>query len=122
MSIASDCGLTELQYAASQYSDVFKDAHGFRPRQDTSSWTLEDFDRELARLYVICEREREWQAMEDAQAIKEFEATVAKLIARGAKHRETAIEWLLDGNGGDTESLCYHMGLPYGYLNRPQAA
>jgi hypothetical protein len=30
------------------YSDKHKDAYGFRPRHDTSDWTMEDFLREFA--------------------------------------------------------------------------
>ena len=30
------------------YSDKHKDAYGFRPRNDISGWTVEDFLREFA--------------------------------------------------------------------------
>ena len=47
--------LSPLEQAACEFSDFYKEANGFRPRHiDTSSWSLEDFDREFAVLARIC--------------------------------------------------------------------
>jgi hypothetical protein len=46
--------MTVLEQYACQYWDMFKDAHGVRPRGiDTSSWTEQDFEQEFACLAGI---------------------------------------------------------------------
>lgn len=109
---------TEREEYADMYSDFYKDAHGVRPRFDTSAWSLEDFKAEFALLGAICrENEAEREASE-AAAIVAFEALVTRLIGMGATDRAMAIRWLADaeGTGEDREYLCYSLGLPYHYF------
>ena len=57
--------LSPLEQAAGTFWDFYKEAYGVRPRHiDTSSWTLEDFDREFEMLARVC---RENAALRDAQ-------------------------------------------------------
>jgi hypothetical protein len=58
--------LTELQQSRQLWSDSYKDAYNYRPRDiDTSEWTQEKFNQELSRLSaiivasIIAEREQE---------------------------------------------------------------
>ncbi|NBX87027.1 MAG: hypothetical protein EBQ97_00710, partial [Bacteroidetes bacterium] len=46
--------LSVLEQLQSIYWDAYKDAHGFRPRGiDTSTWTVQDFEVELAHLAEV---------------------------------------------------------------------
>lgn len=111
--------LSELEQLASEYSDFHKEAYGFRPRNDVSGWTVEDFRREFADLGRVCERNNAERAEAERNNVARFETLVTKLVTvNGAKDRATAIRWLADaeGTGEDREFLCYCYGLPYGYF------
>lgn len=113
--------MSALEQAQCMYSDYHKDAYGFRPRGiDTSTWTLEDFDREFAVFARVCEQNRIEREAAEAEAMVKFEARVADLITSGASNRETAIRWIheAEDTNGDDEYLCYCVGLPYGYFRK----
>lgn len=102
----------------SQYSDMYKDAYGFRPRSDYSNWSLEDFEKEFEYLgREIKRRVAEDNAAYDAAA-RDMEARIGEYINLGAKTRENAIRWIMeaDNAGGDFDYLEYLNGLRYGYF------
>ena len=111
--------LSPLERLACEFSDFYKEANGFRPRHiDTSTWTLEDFDREFKVLARVC---RENAAMRDAQeaaAVVVLEDRIAVLLSCGAKDRAMAIRWIAEAEecDGDMEYLCFLVGVPYGYF------
>jgi hypothetical protein len=117
--------MTTITQIQSTYSDVHKEAYGFRPRNPhhRQTWTVADYHAELECLYRICEANAKQREADEEIAIRDFEARVAKLIGMGAKDRETAIKWLADaeGTGEDREYLCYCLGLPYGFFNKTPA-
>lgn len=103
-----------------QYSDMHKDAYGFRPRFDYSDWSLADFEIEFEHLSrVINQRIAEDNSAYDAAATR-FESRVENTIALGAGTRENAIRWMMqaDNANGDIEYFCYLNGLRNGYFNR----
>lgn len=103
----------ELQ---STYSDMYKDAYGFRPQGvNTSSWTDEDFQKEFDFLEQVIIREIENQKHIESEAVKTFESLVTRTINSGAKDRETAIRWILDDEM-DVEHFEWQNCLPFGYL------
>lgn len=111
--------MTPLEQAQCMYSDFHKDAYGFRPRGvDTSTWTLEDFDREFAVFARVCEENRIAQEAAEMAASVRFEQRVEDLLQSGAKDRATALRWIHEAEGtqGDDEYLCFTVGLPYGYF------
>jgi hypothetical protein len=111
--------MTNLEQAQYQFWDMYKDAHGFRPRGiDTSTWTLEDFDYEFADLGKAIERENDQRREDEIVAMTAFEARVTANIAIGAGDRETAIRWMHEAHStnGDDEYLCYLLGLPYSFF------
>jgi hypothetical protein len=110
---------TPLEQAAMTYWDMYKDAHGFRPRHiDTSTWTMEQFEEEFKELEQVIEREAILRKEQEDSASHEFEMRMLDLMRSGAKDRAMALRWVheAEGSDGDDEYLCYLVGLPYGYF------
>lgn len=104
-----------------EYSDCFKDVHGFRPRGFKFN-----SPEELKEAYELLSQEREElflaeQARKE-RSIKAFEALIADLINSGANSRKTAIKWLEQAESFDDPQsqgnnyLEWRFDLPYGYL------
>ena len=113
--------LTQLEQAQSTYWDMYKDAHGIRPRGvDTSNWTLEQFQDEFVILGQAIDAEEKVRVQSQENAMFSFEKRVDDLIFSGAKDRATAIRWIHEAEDtqGDDEYLCYTLGLPYGYFRK----
>lgn len=110
---------TPLEQAAQLYSDYYKDVNGFRPRRDTSHWTLEDFDRAMddlsKEMEVVMESDRQMKL----EAIEKFEATLKEICITCGCSKATAWKYLKDAEGDDWYDAGYYeysVGLPYGYL------
>ena len=113
--------MSDLEQAQSIFWDMYKDAHGVRPRGiDTSTWTLEDFQAEFARLQVVIKREAEQRWIAQHEAAHAFEMRMQSVLACGAKDREMAMRWIheAEGTNGDDEFLCWTLGLPYQYFRK----
>jgi hypothetical protein len=111
--------MSTLEQMASQYWDIYKDAHGIRPRGiDTSSWTEADFNKEFEELNLISELNCRQRREDEQVAARKFESRVKELMEIGAKDREMAMRWIheAEGSNGDDEFLCYLVGLPYRYF------
>ena len=116
--------MTEIERLSATWWDMYKDVHGIRPRgTDTSQWTIEDFNREIAVLGDIMEAQLEEERAVEKQAIEKFENDVTNAILSGAGNRETALLWLMRDSGanGDWELFCYKRGLPFGYFNQTRS-
>jgi len=113
--------MSELEQAQCTYWDMYKDAHGFRPRHvDTSGWTLAEFQAEFDYLGGIIEQEEAHRKASEAEAIAKFEQHVMNTICMGARNRETALKWIMDASNanGDWEYLSHELGLPYSYFKQ----
>jgi hypothetical protein len=113
--------MTELEQAQATFWDMYKDTHNFRPRHiDTSTWTLEDFDREFAELAEIMKANEIQQGIEEAIAIEKFERRVAELMSMGAKDYDMAMRWIHEAEetNGDDSYLAWTLGLPYRYFSK----
>jgi len=113
--------MSDLEQAQCTYWDMYKDAHGIRPRSiDTSSWTLADFEKEFEYLGRVIQQEEADRRESEKGAARDFEARIGEMIALGAGNRETALRWIheADGTDGDDEFLCYKNGLAYGYFKK----
>lgn len=95
--------LTALEQAACIYSDAHKDAYGFRDRSDTSHWTLEDYEREIAHCAEVIGREEREEDRRAALMLLEWESQLAKMQALGAADRATAIRWHIQSLGYEGE-------------------
>jgi hypothetical protein len=110
--------MSVLEQMACQYWDMYKDAHGVRPRGiDTSTWTEADFKAEFVQLSHTIEQNEIVRKEAEALAIVKFEDRVANLMHTGT-NRERVIAWLMNAEGanGDFEYFCFTQGLPYRYF------
>lgn len=113
--------LTELEQAQATFWDMYKDAHGFRPRHiDTSTWTLEQFDREFEELTEVMRANDIAKGIEEAIAIEKFERRIAEMISIGAKDYAMAMRWMheAEDTNGDNDYLAWTLGLPYRYFSK----
>lgn len=98
------------------YSDVFKNVYGCRPRNVVFE-DLSSFHKEMEELSKANERAMETYYAEQKEAIEKFEVLVKNTIALGASDRESAIEWIRDGEDArDLDELEYIFNLPWAYL------
>ena len=113
--------MTRTEELQSIYWDMYKDAHGFRPRHvDTTHWTEEMFVAEFEALELAIRQEELLRAFNEGQAIERFEVRMANLMANGARDRFTALRWIMEAEcaNGDTEFADYLLGLPFGYISK----
>ena len=117
--------MTRKEELQSIYWDMYKDAHGIRPRHIRLDLCTEaEIEADLDRLHaIIVDNERERVGME-RKAAHEFEMRVQGLLVSGAKDRAMALRWIheAEGSNGDNEFLCYLVGLPYRYFAVDKAA
>jgi hypothetical protein len=111
--------MTRKEQLESAFWDMYKEAHGFRPRHIrldlcTEAEILQDLDR----LQIIIEDNAVQRRAAEETAGIDFEMRVLGLMASGAKDREMALRWVheAEGSNGDDEFLCYLVGLPYRYF------
>jgi hypothetical protein len=105
-------------------SDLHKDAYGYRPdAYFWEEWTQCGDDTRQAmwdNLLVELEQAREREAQEQIAAINAFELEIANALDVGARSREDAVRWIVQGlelsdidimYGGSY--ICFLKGLPY---------
>jgi hypothetical protein len=111
--------LTDLEQAQATYWDMYKDAHGIRPRGiDTSTWTMADFDREFKYLGQVINAEEVIRKQAEEKAVEEFERRVAEMLTLGARDIDMAMRWIheAEDTNGDSDYLAWTLGLPYRYF------
>ena len=112
--------LSELEQAQEIYSDMHKDAYGFRPRFDYSGWTLDKFNSQFELMGQIIKADNKVEKENQEKSAHDFEMRVLSLLQTGAKDRAMAIRWIheAEGSNGDNEYLCFLLGLPYSYFRK----
>jgi hypothetical protein len=112
--------MTPLEQAHITWWDMYKDAHGVRPRGiSTTLWTLQDYDREFEYLNMAIAAAIAEDKLREERGIAKFEARVAKLVATGYdRNNAIAIIAQLEGVNGDLEYLCWTLDLPYNYFKK----
>lgn len=106
---------TPLEQALDFYSDVHKDAYGFRPRQ---AWhgTLEDLEAEIADLCVLVEAQNAEEAERESEAWTEFQNRIKAWIENWDLSQADAVRWDFESFGltiDEVETFCYHNHLAY---------
>jgi len=110
---------TKLEMLQSNFSDTFKDVHGFRPRNmSQQQWTSEAWlEAQLEELYVELKQQIKEEEYRNEYAIKTFEENISQTMRLGNVDRATAIRWLMEAeNCEDVEHFCYINSLPLDYL------
>lgn len=108
-------------YDEELFSDLHKDAHGFRPRvhefySASPARKQELWDQTLAALQESIHMAREVET----ENLRDFEANVQRYMNLGAGDWYTAVRWMFDADGIDRHDLChgvdyvcYHYGISY---------
>ena len=107
------------------YWDMYKEAHGFRPRHIRVDLCTEaEMEADLDRLHAIIVDNELLRKAAEEKAAHAFEMRILSILACGAKDREMALRWVheAEGSNGDDEFLCYLVGLPYGYFRVDKVA
>jgi hypothetical protein len=111
--------MTEKEQLECSLWDAYKDAHGFRPRfMNMEVMSVEELKEELERCCVAIEINEKQRMIDEESASHDFEIRMQMLMSAGAKTREQALRWVheAEGSDGDSEYLCFLLGLPYGYF------
>lgn len=114
--------MSTLEQYAQTWSDMYKDAHGFRPRIDVSTWVEEDFEQEFEWLSETIARNAHEEAHRALGYAQKLESVLTKMIEAGAADRQTALRWKfeaedLDLNSSfDREHFEFKLSLPFGYI------
>lgn len=105
------------------FSDLHKDAFGFRPGVNFWTWmeTASDDDKQKewdSLLKAMHQRMKE-EHDEEQRCIKVFEDRIDNLMHSGTT-REKVITWLMDAEDamGDIEYFEFLVGIPYGYIKK----
>lgn len=116
---------TAYDYSDELYSDLHKDARGYRPGSSGYAyWGSLTPDEKQAHWDSLCKEMRDRQEAEqkrEQEAVAAFELRITSVVEAGAKDRETAIKWMFDAEEDeyirfDPDYFCYQYGLPYGYF------
>ena len=111
--------MTRREELQSIYWDMYKDAHGFRPRHIRLDLCTEaEMEADLDRLQAIIQDNEHQRVAAEEKAAHAFEMRILSILACGAKDRAMALRWIheAEGSNGDDEFLCYLVGLPYRYF------
>ena len=105
------------------YSDMHKDAYGFRPRGEWTNMSTEALISDMEYFGKLIDASVAEEAIAEAKAVEALEARLASLIEMGAQNRATAMRWELESQAVasalanaaqyDIGYYCYCMGLPY---------
>ena len=100
------------------FSDLHKDAFGFRPREH-EFWTASDDKKQEIWDYTLRCLDESLREEEEGyrRALERFEADLVCYQMMGAGSREDATRWKLQSEGLDKEYdpdyICYCLGLAY---------
>jgi len=81
------------------FSDLHKDAYGFRPRGHEYNTATPARKQEIwVQIVDDLEAAQIEEARQEQEAIAEFEVWVQQVIELGARNRETALRWMANEN------------------------
>ena len=123
-----DTNMTKYTYDLDSFSDLYKEAHGFRPSagfyECLDRYSPEELQAEwdyLLKLLDINLREEERQQTE---AHEQLMARLESLATTNKVDVKTIIRWFHDAEStdGDNEYLDYRLGVKYGTVAKLLAA
>ena len=105
------------------YSDMHKDAYGFRPRGEWTNMSTEELVSDMEYFGKLIDAADIEEAIAEKAAMVALEARLASYMEMGAPNRATAMRWELESQGEsialqsgalyDIGYYCYCNGLPY---------
>jgi len=96
MTVAKVITAEERNSMIQSYSDFHKDAFGTRPRWiNPNDLTDEELISDFDKFSRICKENSDAEEIATEQALHDFDRTIEKIIATGAKNRQEAISWLV---------------------------
>lgn len=97
-------------------SDTYKSVNGIRPRwMDFSDWSFEEMGDYLTELQEQAEKQAIEEEKWEAEQVELFKQLVDRYINEfGAGSEETALKWILDGEGKFFNPQCVE-GMLYRY-------
>ena len=99
--------------------DMYKEAHGIRPRHlNLAAMTEDELQATCKRLEAEIEMADKARSEAEAKAVVRLSKRVEDTIKSGAGDRETALRWIMEADAvnGDWEFLAWINGLPYGFF------
>ena len=118
---------TKLEVLAGEYSDLYKDVYGFRPRYDQTGWTEETYRGEIDALIPALEASIAEEKERESAAVVRFEKRIKAYMNRGYNRKES-ITWIAEceqaynGDSLDADYFCFLVGVPYGYIKTEELA
>lgn len=107
------------EFSVDIFSDLYKEANGFRPRFPLGDYTAEQLDDLWVRTCKDAERRADEDETREYESEIEFDAKLNGLIEFGAKDRKTAFRWILQSYDKaqldfyGMECVIFDYGLPY---------
>lgn len=98
------------------WSDLYKDAMGFRPRFDLSDYSASDLDRLWNDTCVALDETMEREKIAHADALVRFNQRIERMVTEyGAQDRDQAMRWISQAEGceGDYEHLLWGQGIAF---------
>jgi hypothetical protein len=117
--------MIKFTYNDNLYSDLHKEAYGFRPSEFSNSlWSeLSPADKQIEWDFLIVKMDERYkeEKLEEDRAIDRFEYWINNTIESGAKDRSQAFQWILTAEQSedpqfDVEHFEWQQGLPFGYI------
>jgi len=98
------------------YSDVYKDAYGFRSRGiNYDAMSTEELEADLERFSAITKENMAEEARAEKAAVEQFYTAIDKLISVGAGDEATALRWMADSgvadSGWDIDFYLWKLGI-----------
>ena len=109
-------------YDVDSFSDLYKEANGFRPGSSYYEWmqvaTSEELQKEWNFLCRTADLREQARQQDEAASLELLEIQLTKMMADNKVDRATAIRWLDDAHGtnGDYQFLDYYLGVKYGTI------
>lgn len=112
-----------IHFSETMISDMYKEANGFRPKHYKEWFTEAELEAEYEYLEKEIKFSMDREKYAEKEAVKAFKKLIQETIGYGAGDRETAIRWLVQGEGlewniEDLKYFFWQHGLSYMLQNR----
>lgn len=108
------------RFCSRTWSDLHKDAHGYRPRFSLEGYTAAQLDTLWDQTIDALNDTMEQDDLREIEAELAFDARLNAMIALGAANRNVAFRWIVQADDMEDDLrhrdfgfMCYKLGLPY---------